>query len=42
MRESSAPTETQRGSCLTASELFAPVLGQLRTIVEAEMQAFAD
>jgi hypothetical protein len=42
MRESSAPTETLRKSCRTASELFAPVLGQLRTIVEAEMQAFAD
>jgi hypothetical protein len=38
----SAPTKTHQRSYQTASELFAPVLDQLGTIIEVEMKALAD
>jgi photosystem II stability/assembly factor-like uncharacterized protein len=38
----SAPTETHRRSYQVAGELFAPVLEQLRTIVEVDMKALGD
>ncbi len=38
----SAPTETHKRSYQIASELFAPVLEQLRTIVDVDMKALSD
>jgi hypothetical protein len=38
----SAPTETHKRSYQVASEMFAPVLEQLRTIVEVDMKGLGD